>query len=73
MTKFPNPICYQHNPSLELLCARQAEEDPNHDHDTVTDLVPLRLGHHIVLVPGLHLDSVSSDGVPPGQAEAQLS
>ena len=50
MTKFPNPICYQHNPSLELLCARQAEEDPNHDHDTVTDLVPLRLGHHIVLV-----------------------
>ena len=52
MTKFPNPTCYQHNPSFELLCARRAEGVPNHDHDTVTDLVPLRLGNHIVLWQG---------------------
>ena len=50
--------CYQHNLSFELLYVRHSEEDPNHDLDTVTDLVPLRLGHHIVPVPGLHLDSI---------------
>ena len=54
--------CYQHNLSIKLLYVRPSEEDPNHDHDFVTVLVLLRLGHHIVPVPGLHLDIVLRRG-----------